>query len=208
MRVDARGAAQLYDYALVRDHLDRLYRARKLDDRQQMAWLLRSTLHRDLGGMGSSKLFSKTYFGTRDLIEQYVDEASRAGAGVGSGGGVKEVAVQQGKGKVTVRWSGQVVYQLNYLAMEPIPGMTQDEKINMFVSIRQAFGRSALLLSGGGGLGIFHFGVLKCLHEQKLLPRILSGSSVGSLVAALICTTPDDELASLLAGDVPALKSR
>ena len=35
------------------------------------------------------------------------------------------------------------------------------EKTDLFVRTRAAFGRTALLLSGGGGLGIFHFGVLK-----------------------------------------------
>ena len=50
----------------------------------------------------------------------------------------------------------------------------------MFVQIRQNFGRSALLLSGGGGLGIHHVGVLKALFEEDLLPRIIRCGTVGS----------------------------
>lgn len=45
--------------------------------------------------------------------------------------------------------------------------------------------------------GMFHFGVLKALFEQKRLPRVISGSSVGALVAALLCTRTDDELPDL-----------
>ncbi len=46
----------------------------------------------------------------------------------------------------------------------------------------------------------------QALYEQDLLPRIISGSSVGSLVGALICVTPEDELEALLS-DTPRLKS-
>lgn len=40
---------------------------------------------------------------------------------------------------------------------------------------------------------------------QNVLPRILSGSSAGSLVASLICTTRDDKLHELFNGDRPFL---
>jgi TAG lipase/lysophosphatidylethanolamine acyltransferase len=63
---------------------------------------------------------------------------------------------------------------------------------------RQAFGGSALLLSGGATLGMYHFGVLRLLHEQRLLPRVLSGSSIGSLVAAVVAVRTDEELGKLL----------
>ena len=37
----------------------------------------------------------------------------------------------------------------------------RQNKISLFVEMREMFGRTALLLSGGGGLGVFHFGILK-----------------------------------------------
>lgn len=51
---------------------------------------------------------------------------------------------------------------------------------------RQAYGRTALLLSGGLSFGMCHWGVAKCLFEQQLLPPIISGASIGALVAALL----------------------
>jgi hypothetical protein len=51
--------------------------------------------------------------------------------------------------------------------------------VEIFLHLRAAYGRSALLLSGGAGLGIHHFGVVKALHEQGLLPRIISGTVIG-----------------------------
>ena len=41
-----------------------------------------------------------------------------------------------------------------------------------------------MLFSGGGGFGKFHFGIIKALIEQDLMPRIIVGSSVGSVIAA------------------------
>ncbi|RKP16652.1 putative esterase of the alpha-beta hydrolase superfamily [Rozella allomycis CSF55] len=71
-------------------------------------------------------------------------------------------------------------------------------RIDFFKALRRAFGNTALLLSGGGTLGMKHVGVIKSLHEQKLLPRIISGSSSGSIVAAIISTRTDKELDTLL----------
>ncbi|MGJ7514546.1 DUF3336 domain-containing protein [Pseudomonas baetica] len=72
------------------------------------------------------------------------------------------------------------------------------ERQDFFVRASHCFGRSALMLSGGAMLGYFHVGVLKALLEQDLLPRIISGSSAGSLVAAIVCTHSPDELLDLL----------
>nr|WP_180204821.1 DUF3336 domain-containing protein [Pseudomonas sp. SbOxS1]NYU04817.1 DUF3336 domain-containing protein [Pseudomonas sp. SbOxS1] len=69
-----------------------------------------------------------------------------------------------------------------------------DERRDFFLRASQCFGRSALMLSGGAMLGYFHVGVLKALVEEGLLPKIISGSSAGSLIAAIVCTHRDDEL--------------
>jgi Predicted esterase of the alpha-beta hydrolase superfamily len=54
------------------------------------------------------------------------------------------------------------------------------------------------MLSGGAVLGYFHVGVLKALFEQGLLPSIISGSSAGSLVAAIVCSHDDDQVLECL----------
>lgn len=50
-----------------------------------------------------------------------------------------------------------------------------------------------------------HFGVVKAFLDADLLPRVISGTSAGGLVAALVCTRTDAELKRLL---VPALANR
>jgi hypothetical protein len=68
------------------------------------------------------------------------------------------------------------------------------EKLAFFTETRHAFGRSALLLSGGATLGLVHVGVIKALMSQQLLPRVISGSSAGSIVAAMLGCLTDAEV--------------
>ncbi|KAL0087683.1 putative esterase of the alpha-beta hydrolase superfamily [Phycomyces blakesleeanus] len=93
----------------------------------------------------------------------------------------------------------EVVDQFNWLCDEPSddPELDLKAKHDFFMNIRQSFGRTAILLSGGGTLGTNHMGVLKCLHSARLLPRIMSGASSGSLMASFICTRTDDEIVEL-----------
>lgn len=63
---------------------------------------------------------------------------------------------------------------------------------------RHAFGRTALLLSGGGTMGMLHIGVIESLIEHGLLPKVISGSSAGAIVAAALCTRTDAEIPGLL----------
>lgn len=77
-------------------------------------------------------------------------------------------------------------------------GIECKESLEGMLFSRQSFGRSALLLSGGGTFGMTHVGVLKALFEAKLLPRIISGASAGSIVSAVMCTRTDEELPELI----------
>lgn len=43
-------------------------------------------------------------------------------------------------------------------------------------------------------LALYHIGVVKALNEQGLLPRIISGTAIGAMIAALICIHTDEEL--------------
>lgn len=44
--------------------------------------------------------------------------------------------------------------------------------------------RIALVLGGGGLKGFAHIGVLRALHERKIRPALVAGTSIGSLIAA------------------------
>ena len=101
----------------------------------------------------------------------------------------------------------EVTSLLNYLCDHDIPELPYAEKLMFFRHTGQSFGRSALMLSGGANMGMFHLGVIKALRERKLLPRVISGSSAGSVVAAFLGTRKDSELDALFRGDGMDLQS-
>lgn len=73
------------------------------------------------------------------------------------------------------------------------------EKLDFFKRASHCYGRTALMLSGGGALGHFHAGVVKTLVEHDVLPSVISGSSAGSINAAVIGCHPKDELDKMFA---------
>jgi hypothetical protein len=72
--------------------------------------------------------------------------------------------------------------------------LTLEMKLRFFQETRHSLGRSALLLSGGITLGLYHMGVVKVLYTHGLLPRVISGSSAGSVVAGILGCLTDDEI--------------
>ena len=67
-------------------------------------------------------------------------------------------------------------------------------KLRLFEELQESFGFAALCLSGGAANGYYHLGVAKALIRHKLLPRVISGSSAGAVVAAALCCARDSEL--------------
>ena len=88
----------------------------------------------------------------------------------------------------------EVARCLDYLCAGDFPDFPEDEKIIFFKRTGTVFGRSALMLSGGATLGMFHLGVIKALHERNLLPKVISGSSAGAIIAGIVGTRTDDQL--------------
>lgn len=86
-----------------------------------------------------------------------------------------------------------------YLLARRDSGVTDAFRLAQVKRIGRVYGRPALMLSGGALLGLFHFGVVKALFEQELLPRTVSGSSMGAIIAAWACTHDDEELRELFA---------
>ncbi|KAE8324942.1 acyl transferase/acyl hydrolase/lysophospholipase [Aspergillus sergii] len=158
-----------YDPHLVQERLKQLEEARISCDVSRMIFLIRTSLSRDLGNMRNDSLYRHSHVGTKDLIDQYITTALET---------ISSLVDLSAKG----RCDG---LELKYI-------------LDQLLAARQAFGRSALLFSGGATFGMNHIGVLKALWQAKLLPRIISGASAGSIVCAVFCTRTDDELPLLL----------
>jgi TAG lipase/lysophosphatidylethanolamine acyltransferase len=57
------------------------------------------------------------------------------------------------------------------------------------------------VLQGGAIFGICHLGVIKALHLRGLLPRIITGTATGALIAALVGIHTEEELLPFLNGE-------
>jgi TAG lipase / steryl ester hydrolase / phospholipase A2 / LPA acyltransferase len=90
----------------------------------------------------------------------------------------------------------EVELSLNYICDNNISGISDNDKLRLFLEGNRIHGNTVLMLSGGASFGIYHIGVVKALWEQKLLPTIISGSSMGAIVAAAVCSKSDEELRS------------
>jgi NTE family protein len=150
-----------YDYTQIRLRLDRLRSLRARHDYHGLLFTLNEGIHGNMAGMGRSSLYKRAKFGTKKLIEQYIDEIDDS---------------------------------LRFLAELETDEISPQEKLEFFYRANVCFGRSALMLSGGGVLGFYHLGVVKILLEHGLLPKVISGSSAGSLVAGVLGTHTDKQL--------------
>ena len=99
-----------------------------------------------------------------------------------------------GTKKLIIETQNLLISSYKFIQELPKEKLTLQEKIEFFSESRHAFGKTALCLSGGAIMGLYHFGVIKTLYEQNLMPRVVTGSSAGSLVACLLCSRKYEEI--------------
>jgi predicted acylesterase/phospholipase RssA len=92
----------------------------------------------------------------------------------------------------------EVSAALNLLCRSNVKQLPPMRKRRFLKRAARSFGRSALLLSGGASLGLFHIGVIEELETQGLLPRVVTGSSAGSIMSGILATHTDAELEEML----------
>jgi len=103
-----------------------------------------------------------------------------------------------GTKKLVTDYLQAVCQALEQVADLPHDDFSHADKLRFFREVELSYGRSALMLSGGATLGLFHVGVVKALFREGLLPTVLSGSSAGSVVAATVCSRTPDEAEELM----------
>eukprot|EP01138_Halocafeteria_seosinensis_P012580 gb/GECG01012853.1/.p1 GENE.gb/GECG01012853.1/~~gb/GECG01012853.1/.p1 ORF type:complete len:857 (+),score=84.92 gb/GECG01012853.1/:1-2571(+) len=111
-------------------------------------------------------------------------------------GGIENSALYNksyvGTKRTVEEYIDQVCQSIEYLAHSN--ALSKSKKRTFFEHARLGYGRCALALSGGGALAMYHMGVIKALLEQKLMPRVISGTSGGSIVAAMLAMKTDEEM--------------
>lgn len=120
----------------------------------------------------------------------------------GNMGGMGKIELYEkalfGTKQLIVDYGEEVASALLHLADKNNTNISVEEKKDFFHRASQCFGRSALMLSGGGALGNFHGGVLKALAQEDLLPNVISGSSAGAIFAAFAGVYDNEELIDFL----------
>lgn len=134
---------------------------------QHLQSLVEACVKNNFVGVENPKLYSETYYGTKHLAQDFVDELHAS---------------------------------LSFLLQSF--SLSQLEKSALSKHLHTNFGKTALCLSGGASFAWYHFGVVKALLDASLLPDVITGTSGGALVAALVATRTNDELSKIL---VPAL---
>ena len=114
--------------------------------------------------------------------------------------------LRAGTKRLIEEYISEVVRALQLVCVIDSEDVSAADKLAFFNETRHAFGRSALLLSGGATLGLYHTGVIKALHDNHLLPRVLSGASVGSIVVAMLGTRTDEEIRRVFSEDAHLLR--
>ena len=116
-----------------------------------------------------------------------------------------------GTKQIIEKYQDEVVKSIQSIYGADSARMSIENKLEFFSQTRHSYGRTALLLSGGATFGKFHFPLLEALYEHDLVPRIICGSSAGSLTAATICSYPYSEMKRIIAPEIvfgkPMLKN-
>jgi predicted acylesterase/phospholipase RssA len=70
------------------------------------------------------------------------------------------------------------------------------DRITLVRKMKQNMGRTALMLSGGGAQAMYHLGIIRGLIESKQYDniKVISGTSGGSIIAAMCAICKSDEL--------------
>lgn len=155
----------LYERERISARVDEFVHLMRRRDIFELMFVLRGGIARNKFGLLHEGLFSKALAGTKVLVETYHNVICAA---------------------------------LDFVCDAPTPDEDQfpiptEARLAFFNETRHAYGRSALLLSGGAALGFYHVGVVKALMENHLMPRVIGGSSAGSILCAIIGTRTDEE---------------
>lgn len=208
-----------YQAAGVRAATRQMRAVREAGDARELVRLLRTMMQRKHFGADHESLFCECRVGTKIEIEEYVAEQiaalrwlrgidetaadDKGGGAAAQGGGA---AVQGGRGGDAAQ-GGEGGEGATVAAPSaggaPIPRLPIDEAIEFFERSLVCLGHTALCLSGGGALSMYHMGVCKALMEAKVLPSIVSGTSGGAILAGMFALHTDAEmLESVIQDDI------
>jgi len=101
-----------------------------------------------------------------------------------------------GSKEAVERLHDELAAAVKHLAGAPCASLSYRERLQLFERASVCIGHTALCLSGGGSLAMYHLGVVQALIEAGTMPRIVSGTSGGAIVAGVLAVNTDQEMLS------------
>jgi len=129
----AEPASPYYDVTLINKRVAMYQRMREAGDIHGLMFYLRSHLMREQFGLGDPRLWNQCHVGTKTCLVRYVNEVTEC--------------------MKTVRDSAHIPEDLRD---RKIPRLMK--KIDFFRETLHSFGHTALCLSGGAAMGMYHIG--------------------------------------------------
>lgn len=198
------------DLQLVRNRLLELGKLYRENDIRRLVFVVRAGLQRRFAGLCHPDLHKYSHVGTKRLVEDYVHviawlleylstmDFANVPQSTEQTNEVVEDVESRYNSSTALFDSIRKSFPAEERSRKKKEEVALQQKLSVFNEMRHSYGRTALLLSGGAKMGLYHLGVAKALLDQRLLPRVISGSSAGAVVAAFIGIFRDDELRVLL----------
>ncbi|NNK38657.1 MAG: DUF3336 domain-containing protein [Xanthomonadales bacterium] len=174
--------------AMILDHLDGLDKWRESNESEDYDWKLLASRVRLLRRLRKQKDLDQLIFRLREELHGNLGNMANPHLYQHARSGTK---------KLINNYIDEVCEALILLCDSDVKTLPPMRKRIFLKRAARSFGRSALLLSGGASLGLFHMGVIKELEEQGILPRVVTGASAGSIVAGILATHTDEEMEAL-----------
>ncbi|KAL1931435.1 hypothetical protein VTP01DRAFT_9577 [Rhizomucor pusillus] len=160
--------SRLYDYRLIASRLRYLRQARENDDIDSMLYMLRGGLLRNFGGICDKKLFSHSCLGTKELIEEYMDEVVKQIEYIETTDKLEQQAkikllsdTRQAFGRSALVLQGGTAFALYHLGV--IKALNEHRLLPRIIS--------------GNAVGAM-IAALICIHTDDELPRILQPDGI------------------------------
>ena len=159
-----------YNWKFLVNTTERLRQSVAKNDIKELLDVLQICTRNNVGGIMNEELFNKTHLGEpRVEVNDFIDAVVAA--------------------------IDCVTFHMLNAKHKSTKSRTEFKRVYKIFKVAQIqYGETALCLSGGAGMGYYHYGVVKALLENDMLPKIISGTSAGAAIAAMVATYPDEEL--------------
>ena len=173
-----------FDYELLELQLKTMKEIKKENNINKLMQAISHVFRRTFCSLHNSNLYNTyCYIGTKNIIENYYHCLTQC---------VELIAnINTNKKKQNKKHNNNNNNNNNHHYNHNV---SIQDRIEYFYRCKRSLGRTALCLSGGGSLSMAHCGVIRVLIENDCLPKVISGTSGGAILAGYLAVLTHDEV--------------